>query len=106
SGGFRATIYQGTAQEITALAASECTLYPNVTTRTASGAFASVGGDLAYVGMGWWFGSSAGNGGFSLQNLPSGPLDLLGVRGTLVTQGATSLVVPNRAILRRVFYPA
>jgi hypothetical protein len=33
SGGFRTTVYQATAQEIAALAASECTLYPNPTSR-------------------------------------------------------------------------
>ncbi|AHG88101.1 hypothetical protein J421_0564 [Gemmatirosa kalamazoonensis] len=106
SGGFRTTLYEGTAQEIAALAAAECALYPGVTTRTASGTFAGVGSDFVIASMGWWSGSSAGNGGYSLQNLPNGPLDLLAVRSTGTPLGGTIVFGPNRMILRRGINPA
>jgi hypothetical protein len=102
SGGFRTTVYQASAQEIAALAAAECTIFPGTSTRTASGSFTNVpAGDLAIGGMGGWLASSAGNGGFTMLNLPSGPLDLLAVRSTTSITTGVALSVPNRAIVRR-----
>ena len=105
-GGYRTTIHSFTAQEMAARAASQCTLYQNVTTRTANGSFAGVTGfRTSQVGMGWWFGSANGNGTFSLQNLPPGPLDVVAVRNaeSLVHP---SLVPVDRMIIRRGTNPA
>jgi hypothetical protein len=105
-GGFRTTIHSFTAQEMAARAASQCTLIQNVTTRTATGSFGGVTGfRTSHVGMGWWFGSANGNGPFSLQNLPPGPLDVVAVRNneSLVHP---SLVPVDRMIIRRGTNPA
>ncbi|MGQ0650520.1 MAG: hypothetical protein ACT4P7_23520 [Gemmatimonadaceae bacterium] len=105
SGGFRTTIHQFTAQEMAARAASQCQLYPNGSTRTASGSFAGVTGfRTSQVGMGYWFGSANGNRPFSLLNLPAGPLDVVAVRnGELLVLSAISV---DRAIIRRGVNPA
>ena len=74
SGGFRTTYYHYTQQEPAAVAAAECTLFPGVSTRTVGGNVANVAaGEISVIGMGWWFGSTSGNGGYTLLNLPAGP---------------------------------
>jgi hypothetical protein len=105
SGGFRTTVYQLTAAELAARAASQCALVQNVTTRTVTGSFAGVTGfRTSQVGMGWWFGSANGNGSFSLLNLPSGPLDVVAIRNGDIT---SALEIPaDRAIIRRGVNPA
>jgi hypothetical protein len=104
SGGYRTTVYQMTAAELTARAASQCALVSNATTRTATGSFAGVTGfRTSQVGMGWWFGSANGNGSFSLLNLPPGPLDIVAMRNGDIA----SLEIPvDRAIIRRAVNPA
>jgi len=102
--GTRTTIYQYSAQEITARAASECMLYPNVTTRTATGTFAGVtNGDLSWASMGWWSGNVNGAGTYSLQNLPAGPIDIVAARGA--TDASFNMVL-SRGIVRRGANPA
>ncbi|MEO9034067.1 MAG: hypothetical protein ABI442_01045 [Gemmatimonadaceae bacterium] len=105
SGGYRTSVYQYTAAELAARAASQCVLYQNASTRTANGSFANVTGfRTSQVGMGWWFGSANGNGTFSLLNLPSGPLDLVAMRNGDIS---TLFEIPvDRAIIRRGINPA
>jgi hypothetical protein len=105
SGGFRTTVYQYTAAELAARAASQCQLVQNASTRTANGSFAGVTGfRTSEVGMGWWFGSANGNGTFSLLNLPAGPLDVVAVRnGEISAQLETPV---DRMIIRRGANPA
>ncbi len=105
SGGYRTTIYQYTAAEMAARAASQCTLVQNVTSRTANGTFGGVTGfRTSQVGMGWWFGSANGNGSFSLLNLPPGPLDVVAFRNGEIS---AALEIPvDRAIIRRGVNPA
>jgi hypothetical protein len=105
SGVARTTVYDYTQQELSSLAANECTLYPNVTTRTANGQVSGLGaGELSLVGMGWWFGSTVGAiSGYSLQNLPAGALDLVAVRAGSDVNFTSN---PNRAIIRRGLNPA
>ena len=99
SGVPRTTVYEGTAQEITALAASECTLYPGTTTRTATGTLTGLGtSELAVLGFGSWITASA-----SFQNLASGALDLVAFRDLVDAQ---AVVTPNRFIIRRGLNPA
>jgi hypothetical protein len=103
--GSRTTIYQYSAQELAARAASECALYPGVSTRTATGGFPSlINGELAFVSMGWWYGSVSGPGSYSLQNLPAGPLDIVSVRGSFVDLSGTLAL--SRGIVRRATNPA
>jgi hypothetical protein len=103
SGVARTTVYDYSAQEMRAAAASECALYPGVTQRTANGQMTGVPqGSLALVGMGWWFDSNLG-GGYSLQNLPAGPLDLVAIRAASTVQGT---FVSDRAVVRRGVNPA
>lgn len=106
SSGFRTTIYSYTAQEMAARAAAQCTLFQNASTRTANGSFGGVTGfRTSQVGMGWWFGSANGNGTFSLQNLPSGPLDVVAARnGEILIH--PSLIPVDRMIIRRGVNPA
>ena len=105
SGGYRTTVYQYTAAELAARAASQCALVQNSTTRTANGSFAGVTGfRTSQVGMGWWFGSANGNGTFSLLNLPPGPLDVVAMRNGDIS---ALLEIPvDRAIIRRGVNPA
>ena len=105
SGGYRTTVYQYTAAELAARAASQCALVQNSTTRTANGSFAGVTGfRTSQVGMGWWFGSANGNGSFSLLNLPPGPLDVVAMRNGDIS---AQLEIPvDRAIIRRGVNPA
>lgn len=103
SGGFRTTVYEYTAAELAARAASQCALVQSVTNRTVNGSFGGVV-NLAQVGMGWWIGSAAGNGAFNLQNLPPGPLDVVAFRDGQI---ASNLEIPvDRAIIRRAQNPA
>jgi len=104
-GGFRTTVYSYTAQEMSARAASQCTLIQNVTSRTVNGFFAGVTGfRTSQVGMGWWFGSANGNGSFSLLNLPPGPLDVMAVRNGDFAD--PSAIPVDRMIIRRGINPA
>ena len=104
SGVARTTVYQYTAAEMTARAASECTLFPGVTNRSVSGAVTGLGnGDLSTEAMGWWTGSTGGNGSYSLENLPSGLLDLVAARGNL--DALLSFAV-SKIIIRRGVNPA
>ena len=104
SGGYRTTVYQHTAQEIAARAASECASYPGVTTRTANGQVTGVGAvDLSFMSMGGSHGSTLGAATYSLTNLPAGSLDLFAVRGFL-NQQADGIV--SRFIVRRGVNPA
>ncbi|HEX6944142.1 MAG TPA: hypothetical protein VF128_14540 [Gemmatimonadaceae bacterium] len=105
SGGYRVSVYQYTAQEMAARAASQCKLVQNVTTRTANGTFGGVTGfRVAQVGMGWWFGSANGNGSFSLLNLPPGPLDVIAARQADFIDPSAMPV--DRLIIRRAQNPA
>ncbi|HUQ82255.1 MAG TPA: hypothetical protein VM076_13980 [Gemmatimonadaceae bacterium] len=102
--GTRTTIYQMSVQEMTARAASECALYPQVTTRTVTGTVgAATNADLSYVSMGWWSSAVSGAGSYSLQNLPTGPVDLVAVRGSTDASGS---YVAARGIVRRGVNPA
>ncbi len=104
SGGFRTTVYQYTAQEMAARAASQCALVNNASTRMATGNFGGVTGfRVSYVGMGWWFGSANGNGSYQLLNLPAGPLDLIAARAGEVVDA--SAIPIDRMILRRGINP-
>ena len=105
SGGYRVSVYQYTAQEMAARAASQCKLVQNVTTRTANGTFGGVTGfRVSTVGMGWWFGSANGNGSFSLLNLPPGPLDVIAARQNDFAD--PSAIPVDRMIIRRGQNPA
>jgi hypothetical protein len=102
--GSRTTIYQYSAQELTVRAAAECTLYAGVTGRTATGSVSGgTSADLSLVSMGWWVGSLNGAGSYSLQNLPTGPIDLVAVRGTVDQSNSLAL---SRGIVRRATNPA
>jgi hypothetical protein len=105
SGGFRTTVHQYTAQEMTARGAAQCRLVQNASTRTASGTFGGVTGfRTSQVGMGWWFGSANGNGSFTMLNLPSGPLDLVAARNGDFPE--PSAIPVDRMIIRRGLNPA
>ncbi|MGH7618307.1 MAG: hypothetical protein ACREPM_13875 [Gemmatimonadaceae bacterium] len=105
SGGYRTIVYEYTAAEMAARAASQCTLVQNATTRTVNGSFAGVTGfRTSQVGMGWWFGSANGNGSFSLENLPAGPLDVVAMRNGDIT--AQFEIPADRVIIRRGVNPA
>jgi hypothetical protein len=102
SGVTRTTVYQYTASEIAAAAASECTLYPDGSTRSAGGQVAGLSAsEQALVSMGFWTASSLG-GGYSLQNLPAGPLDLVAMRTGFTPQLIT---FASRGVLRRALNP-
>lgn len=104
SSGFRTTVYQYTAQEIAARAASECLLFPPPSTRSATVSPTGLGAtDLTFASLGYWGSSANGNASMTLLNLPAGPLDLLAVRGTI---NAAPEFVANRAIIRRGLNPA
>lgn len=105
SGGYRTTVYQYTAAELAARGPSQCALVQNVTTRTVNGTVAGVSGfRTSQIGMGWWSGSTNGNGSFSLLNLPSGALDVIAMRNADV---AIDLDIPtDRVIIRRGVNPA
>jgi hypothetical protein len=107
AGGYRTTIWSLTAQEMTARGAAQCALYPNGSSRTASGTFAGssfpTGPRLSSVGMGWWTATVSGNGSFTLLNLPAGPLDLVAVRNGAVTD--PTVVSVDRMIIRRGINP-
>lgn len=105
SGVARTTVFNGTAQELSALAASDCLLYNNVSTRTATGSATGMSSsEFALVGMGWWSGSVTGpTGSYLLQNLPTGTLDLFAARGSTDLTGQTTT---NRMVLRRGLNPA
>ena len=91
SSGFRTTIYQLTSQETSARAASECAIYPGVSTRQSTGQVTGLQpSDVSITSMGTWSQArSAQARSYSLLNLPTGSLDLLSVRGTR-TRLATS----------------
>ena len=78
SGVARTTVYNATQAEITAMAASDCTLYQNGSTRNATGTLTGLtSSQQSLLGMGWWFGStinpfSGPISNYSLLNLPSG----------------------------------
>ena len=105
SGVARTTVYNATQTELAALAASECQLYPNSSTRTSNGTVTGLGsGQQSLLGMGWWLGSTVGASAiYSLLNLPSGPLDLVGMRAAL---DANTDLIADRAIVRRAVDPA
>ncbi len=99
AGGFRTTIYQYTAQEMAAVAASECALYPGATTRNVNVSVAGLRqSEVSLLAVGGWVAIS---GNFS--NLLPGPLDLVAVRDS-ITQLAD--IIPNRVIIRRGLNPA
>ncbi|HVT40562.1 MAG TPA: hypothetical protein VHE78_16080 [Gemmatimonadaceae bacterium] len=103
SGVARTTIYQYTAQEIAAAGASECALYPGVSSRTASGqAVGLVPNGLATVNMGFWIGSLGNGGSYSMQNLPPGPLDIVAFSNGVDIAGNTLVL---RGIVRRGVNP-
>jgi hypothetical protein len=105
SGGFITTVYNYTAAEMAARAASQCALVPNVTSRTVNGTFGGVTGFReSFVGMGWWSGSADGNGSFSLLNLPSGALDVVGAESGDIAANLEQPVI--RGIIRRGVNPA
>jgi hypothetical protein len=104
SGVARTTVYQFTAQEMAAFAASECVLWRNATTRTVNGQVTGLTfPTLFLVGMDWWFGSGNGPGSYTLQNLAAGPLDLIGVRGNVAP---TTETVVERIVIKRGLNPA
>jgi hypothetical protein len=104
SGVPRTTVYQFTAQEMAAFAASECVLWRNATGRTVNGQVTGLTfPTLYFVGMDWWFGSGLGPGSYSLQNLGAGPLDLIGVRANVA---ATTETVVERMVIKRGLNPA
>lgn len=104
SGGFRTTVYQYTAQEIAARAASECANYPGTSTRNATGQVTGLpSNDLSVTSMGTWQQSTLGPGSYNMLNLPAGSLDLVSIRGTSNAQG--DLVV-SRGVVRRGLNPA
>lgn len=101
SGVGRTTVYQFTAAEVAARAASECALFPGATNRTVNGTVTGLaGGDLSTEGMGWWVGSTGGNAAYSLENLPSGLLDLVAARASLdaLVNYAVSGIIIRRGV--------
>ena len=106
SGVARTTVHNYTQAEITAAAASDCRLYQNASSRTASGQVTSAANEQTLVSMGWWSTSASNSFGttsnYQMLNLPSGPLDLVAVKQ--VAQGFTN--VPTRAVVRRGLNPA
>ena len=107
SGVARTTVHNYTQQELTAAAASDCRLYQNATSRTASGQVTPLAAsEQALVSMGWWFASAANpfntTSNYQMLNLPPGPLDLVAVKQ--VAQGFN--IVPTRGVLRRGLNPA
>jgi hypothetical protein len=109
SGVTRTTVYNATQSEIAALAASDCTLYANNSSRTAIGTVTGLASSqLSLVSMGWWSLStinppSGSISSYTLLNLPSGALDLVAARVTVDVNGDQS---PDRAIIRRGLDPA
>jgi hypothetical protein len=108
SGGYRTTVYHATAQELAARAASECTLYSGVSTRTATGTVNGLTSTVqALVAMGWWFSSAANvfgsSANYTLLNLPPGPLDLVAFLSGVTVAGDP---FASRAIIRRGLNPA
>ena len=109
SGVTRTTVYNATQAEIIALAASDCTLYANVSSRTALGTVTGLAtSQLSLVSMGWWSLSTTNPlsgtvSNYTLLNLPSGALDLVAARANVSVAGE---VIPDRAILRRGLDPA
>ncbi len=109
SGVARTTVYNATQAEITALAASDCTLYANGSSRTAIGTVTGLtNSQQSLVSMGWWSLSTINPGGgavsnYTLLNLPSGALDLVAARAA---GDLTGEVIPDRAIIRRGLDPA
>jgi len=104
SGGFRTTIYDYTAQEITARAASECANYPGVSTRQVTGQVAGLAAnELSITSMATWQQSTLGPGSYTMLNLPAGPIDLVSIRGFV---NANPDFVMTRALIRRGLDPA
>lgn len=109
SGVARTTVYNATQAELTALAASDCTLYQNSSTRTVNGTVSGLASSQqSLLGMGWWFGStinpaSGTVSNYSLLNQPSGNLDLIAFRATT---DATLATTTDRMIIRRGLNPA
>jgi hypothetical protein len=105
SGGFRTTIHQYTAQEMTARGSLQCRLGPNLSARTVTGSFAGVAAArTALVGMGFWSGAASGSGNFTLLNLPAGPLDAVAARNGTFTD--PSAIPVDGFVIRRGLNPA
>ena len=109
SGVTRTTVYNATQAELTALAANDCTLYPNGSARNVNGTVSGLtSSQQALAGMGWWFSSTINPFGnptanYSLINLPSGNLDLVAFRAATDASLATTT---DRLIIRRALNPA
>ncbi len=109
SGVARTTVYNATQAELTAMAASDCVMYQNSSTRNAGGTVTGLSNSQqSLVSMGWWSSSTinplSGNvSNYSLLNLPSGNLDLVAARAAGDLNGE---VIPDRAIIRRGLNPA
>lgn len=109
SGVTRTTVYNATQAEIAALAASDCALYANGSSRTALGTVTGLtNGQLSLVSMGWWSLSTINPAGgtvssYTQLNLPSGPLDLVAARAA---GDLNAELIPDRAIIRRGLDPA
>jgi len=103
-GGFRTTVYQYTATEIAAKAASECANYPGTSTRTVTGQVTGLATtDLSFTTMGAQHAGTLGPGPYTLMNLPPGAQDLVSVRGALNQQAD---FIANRIVVRRGVNPA
>ena len=109
SGVTRTTVYNATQAELTAMAASDCSLYQNGSTRNALGTVTGLSNSQqSLVSMGWWSLStinplSGTVSNYSLLNLPSGNLDLVAARAA---GDLNAEVTPDRAIIRRGLNPA
>ncbi len=109
SGVARTTVYNATQAELTALGASDCALYQNVSSRGANGTLTGLTPtQQALIGMGWWSTSAASPLGnpivnYSVLNLPAGTLDLIASR---VATDGNFQTLADRMIIRRGLDPA
>jgi len=104
------TVYYMTAQELATEAARECTDYPDVTTRTATGSvtgyqsFDAVLASAAWRALASTGSTSLASATLSLRNLPAGPFDLMLTRSSFTAGGSNPIVVQQMA-LRRALDP-
>jgi hypothetical protein len=104
AGGYRTTIFQHTAQEMSARAASDCVSYPSPSQRSATvPVTGAVGAEITLANLGYSQSSVNGNVPIPLVNLPAGPLDLVAFRGNVNAQAD---FVASRVIVRRGLNPA
>lgn len=108
SGDYTTNLVYATQAELTTVGAGQCT-GSSASTRTIHGSVAGLGAtDLANITMGGIPAMVLGVGPntFSLQNVPSGPRDLIAARAALNTSGGGFSTMVNKLIFRRDLDPA